>query len=513
MATATTSVLGAPIETFLRQGRRGRPWHRRDAGASLAELVRPEALAAVRSRAGQGDEAPTAEVLDGGGVTFFRHVERASPALEALNRAIRHEVAGAPVDLAVIENRQPSHTGAHFDDTDTFIVQVEGTKDWVVWDPAPEVGRREQVARLRAEPSAGGAPPPVDGSACIRVTCGPGDVLYVPRFWAHHGRATGRSLTFSIGIHGDEPAPPPAGPGSAPVVGARPSPRPIVAGLLRFGEPAVDLEALLVRWGEVEAHRLARATAAVAGTPSLAAAAGHAGAALDLLGDLGPAEAARRLTRGEVLATLDLLGRVVAAGQPHLAEEAAGALAAAVARPRPRRTCTDALHVVEAPADAQRAVAGAVEELAAVWPGVAVAVAELAGDVVVTDDVAVLRRAGATPRTLAVAWAPGVGCSPPGVAAALGRLHLGVLRRLAPDLDRCALPGLGDQETVATALDRLVVGASRAAAAAATGRPGLRPLDRQGAADLATTLHDDPAVPALARLAADRCLALMEAHE
>ncbi len=86
----------------------------------------------------------------------------------------------------------------HYDVHDVFVLQVEGTKRWVIHEPVlqhplrdqPWTDRRDEVARAAAEP------------AVIDEVLRPGDCLYLPRGWLHSATAQGAvSIHLTLGVH------------------------------------------------------------------------------------------------------------------------------------------------------------------------------------------------------------------------------------------------------------------------------------------------------------------------
>lgn len=88
--------------------------------------------------------------------------------------------------------------GAHADDRDVFIVQIDGSKRWLVWDspPIPFPYSDEQVGKQ--------LPVPELGVPAIDVMLDAGDVLYVPRGWVHRAETARNSsshATFALATH------------------------------------------------------------------------------------------------------------------------------------------------------------------------------------------------------------------------------------------------------------------------------------------------------------------------
>ncbi|MEU5842631.1 cupin domain-containing protein [Rhodococcus sp. NPDC047139] len=86
----------------------------------------------------------------------------------------------------------------HYDVHDVFIVQIEGTKRWVIHEPVhpdplrhqPWTDHRSAIAEAATRP------------AYIDTVLEPGDCLYLPRGWLHAAEAQGEiSIHLTVGIH------------------------------------------------------------------------------------------------------------------------------------------------------------------------------------------------------------------------------------------------------------------------------------------------------------------------
>jgi mannose-6-phosphate isomerase-like protein (cupin superfamily) len=83
---------------------------------------------------------------------------------------------------------------AHHDTHDVFVLQVSGTKSWVVREPLIQL----PLPRHRADHEAAALQP-----VCAEVELAPGDALYVPRGFIHSATAQqGLSLHVTLGILG-----------------------------------------------------------------------------------------------------------------------------------------------------------------------------------------------------------------------------------------------------------------------------------------------------------------------
>lgn len=86
----------------------------------------------------------------------------------------------------------------HYDVHDVFVLQIEGTKRWIIHEPVhvdplrnqPWTDRRSAVAEAAKD------------EAYIDTVLEPGDALYLPRGWLHAAEAQGKvSIHLTLGIH------------------------------------------------------------------------------------------------------------------------------------------------------------------------------------------------------------------------------------------------------------------------------------------------------------------------
>lgn len=86
----------------------------------------------------------------------------------------------------------------HYDVHDVFVLQVEGTKRWVLHEPVHPDPLRDQPWTDRRSAVAEAA----QGEAHLDVVLEPGDALYLPRGWLHAAQAQGAvSIHLTLGIH------------------------------------------------------------------------------------------------------------------------------------------------------------------------------------------------------------------------------------------------------------------------------------------------------------------------
>ncbi|MEU6843878.1 cupin domain-containing protein [Streptomyces sp. NPDC046716] len=86
----------------------------------------------------------------------------------------------------------------HYDVHDVFVLQIEGTKRWIVHEPVhPDPLRDQPWTDRRAEVEEA-----AKGEAYLDTVLVPGDVLYLPRGWLHAAQAQGAvSVHLTLGIH------------------------------------------------------------------------------------------------------------------------------------------------------------------------------------------------------------------------------------------------------------------------------------------------------------------------
>ncbi|WP_409061836.1 cupin domain-containing protein [Streptomyces sp. SYP-A7185] len=86
----------------------------------------------------------------------------------------------------------------HYDVHDVFVLQISGTKRWLIHEPVHPDPLRDQPWTDRRVAVAEAA----RGEAYIDTVLEPGDVLYLPRGWLHAARAQGEvSIHLTLGIH------------------------------------------------------------------------------------------------------------------------------------------------------------------------------------------------------------------------------------------------------------------------------------------------------------------------
>ncbi|MDR6416915.1 ribosomal protein L16 Arg81 hydroxylase [Pseudarthrobacter sulfonivorans] len=106
---------------------------------------------------------------------------------------------GHPVQVnAYVTPPQNRGFDDHYDVHDVFVLQIEGTKRWIIHEPVHVDPLRSQPWTDRRSAVAEAA----QGEAYIDTVLGPGDVLYLPRGWLHAAEAQGKvSIHLTLGVH------------------------------------------------------------------------------------------------------------------------------------------------------------------------------------------------------------------------------------------------------------------------------------------------------------------------
>ncbi|WTL50546.1 cupin domain-containing protein [Streptomyces sp. NBC_01497] len=114
--------------------------------------------------------------------------------VSALGRELGHPVQAN----AYITPPQSRGFDAHYDVHDVFVLQIEGSKRWLIHEPVRADPLRDEPwtdRRSAVEEAA-------KGPAFIDTVLEPGDTLYLPRGWLHSAQARGAvSIHLTLGIH------------------------------------------------------------------------------------------------------------------------------------------------------------------------------------------------------------------------------------------------------------------------------------------------------------------------
>lgn len=151
--------------------------------------------------AGVADQVADDRVLElvaDGATLVLQALHRNWPPLIDFGTRLAGEL-GHPVQInAYVTPAQNQGFAAHYDTHDVFVLQVSGSKRWlvhepVILDPLPSQAweqRKDAVAARAAE------------QPLLEVTLGPGDALYLPRGYLHSAVALGElSIHLTVGVH------------------------------------------------------------------------------------------------------------------------------------------------------------------------------------------------------------------------------------------------------------------------------------------------------------------------
>lgn len=151
--------------------------------------------------AGIGDQVRDDRVLAlfaGGSTLVLQALHRMWPPLVEFSAALAGEL-GHPVQVnAYLTPPQSQGFSAHYDVHDVFVLQLAGTKRWVLHPPVLAEPLRSQpwTDRRAAVAAAASGPPSID------TVLAPGDALYLPRGWLHAAAALGEvSAHLTVGVH------------------------------------------------------------------------------------------------------------------------------------------------------------------------------------------------------------------------------------------------------------------------------------------------------------------------
>ena len=128
-----------------------------------------------------------------GASLVISHVHDQVPVLADLTWAIQQEIGHSAIH-ANIYCSWPSHQGfkAHYDTHEVFIMQIDGQKEWFVFEDTVKYPYRDEKSAYHEPP---------EGSPYIHCLLKPGDLLYIPRGHWHYAIAREQpSLHITLGI-------------------------------------------------------------------------------------------------------------------------------------------------------------------------------------------------------------------------------------------------------------------------------------------------------------------------
>jgi hypothetical protein len=151
--------------------------------------------------AGIGDQVADDKVLGqflDGATIVLQGLHRNWPPLVDFGARLSSELA-SPVQInAYVTPPQNQGFAAHYDTHDVFVLQVHGSKRWVIHEPVlPSPLPNQNWEKHRAAVAARAAEPPL-----LDIILSPGDALYLPRGYLHSAAALGAvSIHLTLGVH------------------------------------------------------------------------------------------------------------------------------------------------------------------------------------------------------------------------------------------------------------------------------------------------------------------------
>lgn len=130
------------------------------------------------------------ELFTSGGTVTWNYLDHLMPSVQRLARLFA-EALHRRTEVALFMT-PAGHNGfaPHHDSIDVFVVQIEGTKRWKVWDRAP-TGRGKEASYAFDDL----------GEPALELTLSPGDMLYLPHGTPHAAAADGQiSVHVSVGV-------------------------------------------------------------------------------------------------------------------------------------------------------------------------------------------------------------------------------------------------------------------------------------------------------------------------
>ncbi len=189
---------GAVDELVSRRGLRSPFLRVAKDGATLPTTTFTSGAGVGATISDQLDDTALWRQFDDGATLVLQALQRTWDPIGRLVTTLNEEL-GNPVQAnAYITPSQNQGFDDHYDVHDVFVLQISGTKRWVIHEPVfadplrdqPWTDRRDSVAAAAATEPA------------IDAVLEPGDVLYLPRGWLHAAQAQGEvSIHVTLGIH------------------------------------------------------------------------------------------------------------------------------------------------------------------------------------------------------------------------------------------------------------------------------------------------------------------------
>ena len=134
---------------------------------------------------------------DPGRTDFLRGADTESPRLASRALGLQATLGLPGLTFDVVLTHAAGGIGCHFDDTDNFVVQNAGTKNWQIGpvDALPKADMQRRLLRFEGYEWRAFMPHVEDVST---YQLNAGDVLYVPLNAPHWGRAEGPSISTPL---------------------------------------------------------------------------------------------------------------------------------------------------------------------------------------------------------------------------------------------------------------------------------------------------------------------------
>jgi bifunctional lysine-specific demethylase and histidyl-hydroxylase NO66 len=130
------------------------------------------------------------ELVRMGGTLAVTEVDKAATQLFELCSGLEHELSHHVSANAYLTPPQSQGFGTHRDGHDTMILQISGSKEWLVYDYQPGLGARAENVTI--EPAQ---------EAVVHSVLEEGNALYIPRGWPHMAKTAGTvSLHVTLAI-------------------------------------------------------------------------------------------------------------------------------------------------------------------------------------------------------------------------------------------------------------------------------------------------------------------------
>lgn len=167
-------------------------------GATLPDASFTASAGVGATIADQLDDTALWREFSGGATLVLQALHRTWEPVADLSAGLSAEL-GHPVQAnAYVTPPQSRGFDDHYDVHDVFVLQIEGTKRWLVRrpvhpDPLPDQPWTDvRSAVVEA----------AEGEPYLDAVLAPGDVLYLPRGWLHAARAQGAvSIHLTLGVH------------------------------------------------------------------------------------------------------------------------------------------------------------------------------------------------------------------------------------------------------------------------------------------------------------------------